>query len=164
MGTEPGYRSTAARRAIARAITREHESFTARDLYERLRASERVGLTTVYRTLALLQDEGIVREMGRRGGEALYLACNVSGHHHHLVCIECGVVVSSDICHCDELERELGRRHGFTLSGGTSNYFGTCAACGAGKKTVDDRVADCRAPGKSKDAGTSDKSKGAGAA
>ena len=164
MGAEPGYRSTAARRAIARAITREHESFTARDLYERLRASERVGLTTVYRTLALLQDEGIVREMGRRGGEALYLACNVSGHHHHLVCVECGVVVSSDICHCDELERELGRRHGFTLSGGTSNYFGTCAACGAGKKTPDDRAAGCRAPGKSKDAGTSDKPKGAGAA
>jgi Fur family transcriptional regulator, ferric uptake regulator len=127
----PRRRDTAARRAIARAIARGHEAFTARELYERLQGPGRVGLTTVYRNLARLQEEGVVREMGRRGGEVVFLACTAGGHHHHLVCVNCGVVVRSDVCRCDELERELTRRHGFTLSGGTSDYYGVCAACAA---------------------------------
>lgn len=122
---------TAARRAIAAAIARERRSFTAREVYDRLRVSRPVGLTTVYRTLALLLGDGSVREAGRRHGETLYATCELTGHHHHLICEECGAVVGSDVCHCEALESDLNARHGFVLRASESNYYGLCAACAA---------------------------------
>lgn len=124
-------RDTAARRAIADAIARLDHSFTARELYESLRAVRPVGLVTVYRTLGLFAGLGLVREAGRRGTEALYSACERDQHHHHLVCERCGAVEESDVCRCAELGRELGRRHGFVLSETVANYYGLCSSCAA---------------------------------
>jgi Fur family ferric uptake transcriptional regulator len=90
-----------------------------------------VGLTTVYRTLALLLAEGHVREAGRHDGEMYYDACSVAGHHHHLVCERCGTVEESTICRCEELGQDLGETHGFVLSGAAQTYYGLCAACAA---------------------------------
>ena len=123
-------RETRARRAIAEAIARLERSFSARELHDVVCArGSAVGLTTVYRTLALLLDQGQVREAGRRDGEMLYNACTVTGHHHHLVCERCGTVEESSVCRCDELGLELGESHGFVLSHGAENYYGLCAAC-----------------------------------
>jgi Fur family ferric uptake transcriptional regulator len=102
-----------------------------RDLYEHLRPTTPVGLVTVYRTLALLRELGLVRDAGRRGHEALYAACELRQHHHHLVCDGCGAVEESTVCRCDELEAELGRRHGFQLLPSVVNHYGRCAACAA---------------------------------
>jgi Fur family ferric uptake transcriptional regulator len=126
----PRRRTTRSRRAIAEAIARLERSFSARELYEAVRAQgDSVGLTTVYRTLALLLAEGRVREAGQRDGEALYTACAADGHHHHLVCERCGTVEESTVCRCDELERELTREYGFVLSSAPETYYGLCAAC-----------------------------------
>jgi Fur family transcriptional regulator, ferric uptake regulator len=122
-------RDTAARRAIAAGVVTFGRSFTARELYEHLAPVTPVGLVTVYRTLALLRQSGLVRDAGRRGNEALYAACELSQHHHHLVCARCGVVEESTVCRCDELEAELGRRHGFTLLPSVVNHYGLCAGC-----------------------------------
>jgi Fur family ferric uptake transcriptional regulator len=122
---------TAARRAIVAAVARERRSFTARELYARLLASRPVGLTTVYRTLALLVGDGSVREAGRRHGESLYATCELTGHHHHLICEACGGVVGSEVCHCEALESDLSAYHGFVLRASDSNYYGLCAACAA---------------------------------
>jgi Fur family transcriptional regulator, ferric uptake regulator len=122
-------RDTAARRAIANAVVQDRHSFTARELYERLRPDTPVGLVTVYRTLSLFLDHGLVREAGRRGQETLYAACELHGHHHHLVCEGCGAVSETTVCRCESLERELSGRHGFVLSSSVVNYYGLCAAC-----------------------------------
>ena len=132
-------RDTRARRAIGEAIARLARSFTARELYDLVLPTHSVGLTTVYRTLALLADEGQVREVGQRDGEMVYLSCTVSGHHHHLICLRCGAVEASAICHCDELERELAQEHGFLLDHAAENYYGLCATCAA--ETAADREA-----------------------
>jgi Fur family transcriptional regulator, ferric uptake regulator len=130
-GSTPGQRrTTRSRRAIAEAVTRLERSFSARELHDVVCAQgPSVGLTTVYRTLALLQAEGRVRQAGRRDGEMLYNSCTVSGHHHHLVCERCGTVEESSVCRCDELGLELGESHGFVLSRGAETYYGLCAAC-----------------------------------
>jgi len=123
-------RTTRSRRAIAEAIARLERSFSARELHDLLCAQgSSVGLTTVYRTLALLSAEGRVREAGLRDGEMLYNGCTVSGHHHHLVCERCGTVEESSVCRCDELGLELGESHGFVLSHGVETYYGLCAVC-----------------------------------
>jgi len=79
----------------------------------------------------LLLADGAVREAGRRRGETLYATCELTGHHHHLICEECGAVVGSDVCHCEALEGDLSARHGFVLRASESNYYGLCAACAA---------------------------------
>ena len=125
-------RDTPQRRAIATQVARLGRSFTARELYESLRERSPVGLVTVYRTLELLLEQGLVREAGRRGHEALYAACDRVQHHHHLVCEVCGAVEESDVCRCDELGVELDRAHGFVLSPSVANYYGRCAGCAGG--------------------------------
>jgi Fur family ferric uptake transcriptional regulator len=125
-------RATAARTAIAAAVAETTQAFTAQELHWLLSRTTPVGLVTVYRTLTLFEERGLVRPAGRRGGEALYSACDMHGHHHHLICETCGAVEESTVCHCDELDRELDRRHGFTLSSSVANYYGLCAACAAG--------------------------------
>jgi Fur family ferric uptake transcriptional regulator len=130
-------RATRSRRAIAEAVARLERSFSARELHDLVCAEGRaVGLTTVYRTLALLLAEGRVREAGRRDGEMLYNACTVTGHHHHLVCERCGTVAESSVCRCEELEVELGESHGFVLSRTAETYYGLCAACARRPETV----------------------------
>jgi Fur family ferric uptake transcriptional regulator len=131
-GTTVRRHDTAARRAIVSAVACERRSFTARELYDRLQSTRPVGLTTVYRTLALLVGDGTVREAGRRRGEALYATCELTGHHHHLICEACGVVVGSEVCHCEALESDLSAHHGFVLRASDSNYYGLCAACATG--------------------------------
>lgn len=126
-----GLRATAARTAIAAAIAETSRSFTAQELHERLLETTPVGLVTVYRTLTLFEERGLVRPAGRRGNEALYSACDMNEHHHHLICEDCGAVEESTVCHCGNLERDLDRRHGFVLSSSVANYYGLCAACTA---------------------------------
>jgi Fur family ferric uptake transcriptional regulator len=121
-------RDTRARRAIAQATARLARVFTAADLYALVRP-EGIGLTTVYRTLSLLVAEGMVAQIGQHDGETLYVPCGVSGHHHHLVCVGCGLVERSDVCRCDELGDELAREHGFVLTTGGRVYYGLCASC-----------------------------------
>jgi Fur family ferric uptake transcriptional regulator len=137
-GTTPAAkraRDTRSRRAIAAAIARLERSFSARELHAEVCAmGVPVGLTTVYRTLALLLAEGHVREAGRRGGEMWYNACSVAGHHHHLVCERCGTVEETTVCRCEELGRALGEQHGFVLARTPETYFGLCAACAKARR------------------------------
>ncbi len=86
-----GMRMTPQRRAVADALASIHGRFTVGDLHERAQGlHERLGLATTYRTLELLRESGAVRLLvGDRGPS--YIRCH-PGHHHHLVCVGCGVV------------------------------------------------------------------------
>ena len=79
-------RRTRQRAAVEDLLTGIDEFRTAQQIHALLQASgERVGLTTVYRSLALMAQAGQVDVLLAEDGEARYRACS-SGHHHHLVC------------------------------------------------------------------------------
>ena len=64
---------------------------SAQDIHAELRApGETVGLTTVYRHLALLTDEGQLDALQTADGELVYRRCHSEQHHHHVVCRQCG--------------------------------------------------------------------------
>jgi Fur family transcriptional regulator, ferric uptake regulator len=66
-------------------------AFSVRELHTAARAAApKLGLTTAYRAVDRWRDEGFVEEAGSRDGEAVYVMCSAQGHHHHLVCVECG--------------------------------------------------------------------------
>jgi Fur family ferric uptake transcriptional regulator len=112
------------------AALAETEGFTsAQELHAMLRGrGERVGLTTVYRTLQGLADAGEIDVMRPPGGEHLYRRCS-QGHHHHLVCRSCGRAVEVEGAAVEAWAAEVARQHGFADVSHTMEIFGSCPQC-----------------------------------
>ena len=124
-------RTTRQRTAVATALGTEDAFRSAQELYESLRAAgERVGLTTVYRTLQAMATAGEVDVLRTADGEAVYRRCRSGGHHHHLVCRSCGTTVELAADEVESWTASVARRHGFTDVSHTVEVFGTCASCG----------------------------------
>jgi Fur family transcriptional regulator, ferric uptake regulator len=124
-----GLRSTRQRAAVLWALRAEPNDATAQEIHRWLTLhGERIGLATVYRTLELLNNNGVVDVMSHRRGELCYRLCG-EGHHHHLVCHECHRVVEVGDCDLTEWLDELAAEHGFTIRGHIVEVTGVCANC-----------------------------------
>ena len=115
-------------RACGRAV--EVEGFhSAQQLHAMLRdRGERVGLTTVYRTLQALADAGDIDVMRPPNGEQLFRRCS-DGHHHHLVCRSCGRTVEVAGPAVESWADRVAAQHGFVDVSHTLEIFGTCQGC-----------------------------------
>ncbi|MFJ6199642.1 Fur family transcriptional regulator [Micromonospora sp. NPDC092111] len=127
--TDGTVRNTRQRSAVS-ALLAELEGFhSAQDLHAMLRArGERVGLTTVYRTLQGLADAGDIDVMRPPGGEHLYRRCS-EGHHHHLVCRACGRTVEVAGPAVETWAERVAAQHGYADVSHTLEIFGTCPEC-----------------------------------
>ena len=122
-------RNTRQRSAVSELLTTVEGFHSAQELHAMLRArGERVGLTTVYRTLQGLADSGEVDVMRPPGGEHLYRRCS-AGHHHHLVCRVCGGTVEVAGPAVESWADRVAAEHGYTDVSHTLEIFGTCRAC-----------------------------------
>lgn len=91
---------------------------------------DKVGLTTVYRTLQALAERGEVDVMRPPGGEQLYRRC-AAGHHHHLVCRSCGQAVEVEGPAVERWADRIAAEHGFVDIAHTVEIFGICPECAA---------------------------------
>jgi Fur family transcriptional regulator, ferric uptake regulator len=124
-----GIRPTRQRARVLEALVVEPNDATAQEIFESLRAGgEPIGLATVYRTLALLSEHGVVDVLTHRAGEACYRLCS-DGHHHHLTCSECHQVVELGDCELEPWLKRLGAAHRFTVTGHAVEVTGICGAC-----------------------------------
>ena len=124
-----GTRSTRQRSAVSALLDTVDDFRSAQDLHDLLRQrGENVGLTTVYRTLQALADAGEVDVMRTEDGEAVYRRCS-RGHHHHLVCRECGRTVEVEEPAVETWAAAIGERHGFTAVVHTVEVVGVCPLC-----------------------------------
>lgn len=124
-----GVRATRQRLRVLEELAAERDDATAQTLWQRLRAAdEPIGLATVYRTLALLHDRGVVDALSHHGTERCYRLC-ADGHHHHLVCDHCHRVVEIDECTLDGWVTEVAGRHGFVASEHHVEINGLCEDC-----------------------------------
>lgn len=123
-------RPTRQRLGVLAALSAEPNDSTAQDVHEWLRRSgEPTGLATVYRTLALLSERGIVDALAHHPGELCYRLCSSDGHHHHLVCDRCHKVVELGGCDLEGWLEQLGAAHGFTVTAHSVEVAGLCADC-----------------------------------
>lgn len=132
-GTADVTRGRASRRTHQRAmiVAALHDhggTVSAQELHHRL---EGVGLATVYRNLGRLAEAGEIDVIRRPTGELAYRACG-AGHHHHLVCRECGSVVEIHDCEIGEWAAKLARSHGYAQIEHHAELVGTCADCRKG--------------------------------
>jgi Fur family ferric uptake transcriptional regulator len=126
-----GTRSTRQRAAVASVLDNLDDFRTAQEIHAELRnAGEAVGLTTVYRTLQALADSGEVDVLRNTDGEAAYRRCS-QGHHHHLVCRECGRTVEVEGPAVERWADRVAAEHGYTDVSHTLEIFGTCQECSA---------------------------------
>jgi Fe2+ or Zn2+ uptake regulation protein len=121
-----GHSAGATRRAIIEAIHSQVDGFTADQLADRLGG---VHLATVYRTLGLLEEFGVVRHIHLSHGPAVYERTAVAGSNRYLVCELCGRHVSVPTDVFASASRTIHRDHGFELHGSHFAIVGRCSAC-----------------------------------
>ena len=124
-----GVRPTRQRVVVFEELAREPNDVTAIQLYERLRAGgQKVSLATVYRTLAILSEQGVVDTLTHHAGELCYRLCG-DEHHHHLLCERCHRVVEVQQCGLDDWVAAAAKRHGFVATDHRVEITGLCADC-----------------------------------
>lgn len=122
-------RTTRQRTAVA-AVFDELEGFhSVQQVHARLRAAgDSVGLSTVYRAVQSLAEDGELDSIRTGSGEALYRRCSTR-HHHHLVCRGCGRTVEVAGPAVEQWADRVADEHGFADVSHTLEIFGTCVAC-----------------------------------
>jgi Fur family transcriptional regulator, ferric uptake regulator len=124
-----GVRPTARRLEVLAELARERDDATAQQLWARLREREpRTGLATVYRTLALLSEHGVVDVLSHHGTEVCYRLCT-DAHHHHLLCTSCHRVVEVEECDLGDWLERVAARHGFVATEHRIEIAGLCPDC-----------------------------------
>jgi Fur family ferric uptake transcriptional regulator len=127
---EPVRKRTRQGAAVLGALHATDGFRTAQEIHARLRADgDGIGLTTVYRHLQLLADDGSVDVIQRDGGEAAYRRCASEHHHHHLVCRRCGRSVEIECPDIGEWAQAMAKGAGFSEPSHRVEVFGVCAAC-----------------------------------
>ncbi len=115
-----GFKATPQRIAVLEALNEEqHQSIG--ELRERC---PQVGLVTVYRTLDLLMERGLVRRLDLGDGPRYELAEN---HHHHMICESCGDITEFDECPFDPAR--LPPDSAFEVNSHSVEVYGRCAVC-----------------------------------
>jgi Fur family ferric uptake transcriptional regulator len=123
---EQGYRVTPSRLAVVGAVLDCSGHFSVDDILSRLPG---VGRATVFRTMKLLSETGVLCRVLLDDGSLRYRVSHRQDHHHHLVCVSCASVQELDACIDPEVLNELARTTGYKIEGHWLEFFGRCAAC-----------------------------------
>jgi len=125
-----GYKLTPQRQAVLKVIVGTQEHLTPAALYDRVRQVQpSVGLVTIYRTLDILTELGLLCRVHTEGNCQNYLIRRPSEHHHHIICSGCGMVTDFTDCDLSELEQRLSTETGFEMEGHLLEFHGLCRNC-----------------------------------
>ena len=121
---------TRERRHIFDTVFRRKGHFDADSLYESIRKDdERVARGTVYRTIPLLLESGVIQKSVGNGHRDFFESKSGRAHHDHMVCIGCQKVIEF---HCEEIEtmqERVSERYGFKIAFHDHRLFGHCREC-----------------------------------
>jgi Fur family transcriptional regulator, ferric uptake regulator len=125
---ERGYRLTPQRELVLDAVTTLGHATPEEVCAEVRRTASGVNISTVYRTLELLEDLGLVRHAHLGHGAPSY---HPAGHdaHLHLVCRDCGTITEIDVAAAADLVGRLEADHGFDVDVEHFAIYGRCRSC-----------------------------------
>src|SRR5487761_518877 len=120
-------RGTKQASAVAAALVSLPGFRSAQEIHAELRRQgETVGLTTVYRHLQVLSEQGVIGTIRVPSGESLYRQCGSTAHHHHLTCRVCGRSVEVEGRVIEQWAEKVAAEAGFTSVDHTVELFGLC--------------------------------------
>jgi len=129
-----GQRWTRQREIIAGVMERCGEHVSAEEIYRLVKEeAPEIGFATVYRTLRLMKDCGVLHKREFGDGRARFEAHRGEGEHHdHLICEECGRVIEFENREIEELQRYVAKKYRFQMNTHRLDIFGRCSVCRKG--------------------------------
>jgi len=121
---------TKQRRAVLEAFLDSEDHVSAEELYKIVSEKEpKIGLATVYRTLALLTESGLAAELDFGDGQKRYEHNLDHDHHDHMICTKCGKIIEFHHPLIEKLQEDVAREHGFEMTTHKLDMFGVCQNC-----------------------------------
>ena len=122
-------RNTWQKTAVLEQLSNTDEFVSAQELHQKISQSgKKLGLTTVYRALTEMVEQGMADSLSISDGEMRYRICTPE-HHHHLICRVCGKTVEFDMPGFEELALQVAKANGFTELSHEIELFGVCGDC-----------------------------------
>ena len=122
---DKGYRATGPRRDLVRLIEKKGDSFSAEEISAELPG---VGRATVYRTIKLLLEAGVICKLALPNAAPKYALARVE-HHHHTICVRCGTVGEFRDATVERVVRAIGDDISGEIVGHRIEFYVTCQEC-----------------------------------
>lgn len=130
---EHGYKLTFQRKVILEAFEQDERThLSSEEIYDYIRKNyPKIGLATIYRTLQLYEELGVIYKQNFDDGFSKYeINYDKEGHqHHHLICSDCGAVEEFNQDLLDELEAKIEKEKNFKIKNHSVQFFGYCKKC-----------------------------------
>lgn len=129
---DSGFKWTGQRRKVISVFFQNSSRhMSAEEIYAVLQGQDKtIGLATVYRTLEIMVETGLVHKLEFGDGCSRYeLSAGNEHHHHHLVCSGCGEIYEVALDLLEELEQKIELEYGFFISGHHLKFYGLCSKC-----------------------------------
>lgn len=121
---------TRQRRAVLQAFLDSEDHVSAEELYRAVSAAEpKIGLATVYRTLALLIESQLAIELDFGDGQKRYEHKFMHSHHDHMICTQCGKIIEFNHPLIEKFQEEVAQRNEFIITSHKLDIFGLCREC-----------------------------------
>jgi Fur family ferric uptake transcriptional regulator len=128
--TEHKLKITKQRRVVLNVFLECKDHVSVEELYSIVSEQEpKIGLATIYRTLALLTKSGLALEMDFGDGQKRYESSFMSAHHDHMVCTECGKIIEFNHPLIEKYQEEIAIENGFKITSHKLDLFGHCSNC-----------------------------------
>jgi Fur family transcriptional regulator, ferric uptake regulator len=133
-----GLKRTAQRDLILDVFLRTEAHLSSEDLYRLVQKDDpSVGQTTVYRTLKLLSEAGLAREVRFGDGRTHYEHNYKHQHHDHMICSGCGKIIEFYSAELEAIQDAMAAKHRFEVQQHLLRIIGLCADCHRAKKNAD---------------------------
>ena len=118
------------RQLLEKIIEMDKTHFTADDLVDEFRDQRpRVSKATVYRTLSVLVEAGILEEHNFGENHKVYEVSEGRPHHDHLICTNCGKITEFFSAEMEKLQDRVAGEHSFHPTHHSQKIYGICASC-----------------------------------
>ena len=120
-------KQTRQRKVIVEQFLKMDSHLDAEELHRLInREGHQIGLATIYRTLNLLTEAGLVEQKSFQDGRSVYEVQQPDGHHDHLICADCGTVFEFENSEIERLQERVAAEHGFRLKSHRLDLIGSC--------------------------------------
>ncbi|MDF2521668.1 MAG: transcriptional repressor [Clostridia bacterium] len=129
---EKGFKLTPQRRSVLSIILdNSGKHLSAEEIYDLVKVPcPEIGLATVYRTMQVLDELGLVYKHNFDDGRTRYeITQNEDHQHHHLICKKCGQVIEVEEDLLEQLETEVQKKYDFSITNHNVKFFGYCSSC-----------------------------------
>jgi len=124
------HRATPERYAVLEAVLQSQGHFDAESLYYRMIANgAKISKATVYNTLEILQECGLVSKYQFAESTSRYEKAFGRPHHHHMICLQCGDILEFVNDKLERIQEEMCQEMQFIPQSSSLQIFGTCSKC-----------------------------------